>query len=162
LKVSYYRFRGLQNRSLTHIAPFQGKISGPKSTWDRPIDLHAFTLPENQNAMRLALRKGGVLLNDYRALTNQYGAGFSAAAALMQQKTLAEEAWAKLLQIGQKLELEQAAGLLADLGMPPKDLAAIKMAPQPDGMVTKMLPYQRQGLFWMLQAEHPHGELLNL
>ena len=36
-----------------------------------------------------------------------------------------------------------------------KELADIPIAPQPAGLLTNLLPYQLQGLFWMIQAEHP-------
>lgn len=128
-------------------------MSGTKSAYDLPLRLNAFCLPENQNEVRAALSRGGIGLQAYRPLQGTYGPGTSGSAML--QKTMAEEAWAKLLKSGQKLEIEDAAGLLAELGLPTKALSEIKMAPQPEGMTTPLLPYQRQGLFWMMEAEHP-------
>ena len=40
-------------------------------------------------------------------------------------------------------------------GMSIKDLESLPMAKQPELVKTKMLPYQLQGLAWMLNMEHP-------
>jgi hypothetical protein len=40
-------------------------------------------------------------------------------------------------------------------GMSIKDLENLPLAKQPKQVTTKMLPYQLQGLAWMLQMEHP-------
>ncbi|KAI9034439.1 SNF2 family N-terminal domain-containing protein [Hyaloraphidium curvatum] len=128
----------------------EGIVSGHKTQFDLPINLHAFCLPENVAEVSNSLRVGRIALQAFRALQNPNAASSAAA-----QRTLAEEAWAKLLRSGQKIEPESAQELLADLGLPAKDLAKIKMAPQPEHLQTQLLPYQRQGLYWMLEAEHP-------
>ena len=45
--------------------------------------------------------------------------------------------------------------LVEKLGFKEDDLANMSMAEQPRGLLTKLLPYQRQGLRWMLDKESP-------
>jgi SWI/SNF-related matrix-associated actin-dependent regulator of chromatin subfamily A3 len=45
--------------------------------------------------------------------------------------------------------------LVEKLGFKEDDLANMSMAKQPRGVLTKLLPYQRQGLHWMLDKESP-------
>lgn len=126
----------------------EGHISGPKATYDMPIDLHAFCLPEFEKEVIAALKRGNIAPMAYRALQNPSG--------VVMGHNVAEEAWAKLLRSGQKLDPEAAHSILSDLGLPARHLEKLKLAPQPESLLTQLLPYQRQGLFWMLQAEHPH------
>jgi SWI/SNF-related matrix-associated actin-dependent regulator of chromatin subfamily A3 len=67
----------------------------------------------------------------------------------------AEENWRKLLQFGSDLDPKSGQAILDEVGMKEIELANLPEAPMPNGLITELLPYQKQGLGWMLNAEHP-------
>ncbi|KNE54399.1 hypothetical protein AMAG_00371 [Allomyces macrogynus ATCC 38327] len=66
----------------------------------------------------------------------------------------AEEMWQQLLQAG---DYDEGGGrvIMDSIGMKEQELSALPEAPQPTGMMSELLPYQKQGLGWLLNAEHP-------
>ncbi|KNE56052.1 hypothetical protein AMAG_01895 [Allomyces macrogynus ATCC 38327] len=66
----------------------------------------------------------------------------------------AEEMWQQLLQAG---DYDEGGGrvIMDSIGMKEQELSALPEAPQPTGMMSDLLPYQKQGLGWLLNAEHP-------
>ncbi|ORZ38954.1 SNF2 family N-terminal domain-domain-containing protein [Catenaria anguillulae PL171] len=73
----------------------------------------------------------------------------------MTRPIVADEEWQRLLQLGQDLNDQSRSAILDSVGLKEQDLANLREAPQPEGLLTPLLPYQRQGLGWMIQAEHP-------
>ncbi|KAJ3081189.1 transcription termination factor, RNA polymerase II [Rhizoclosmatium hyalinum] len=65
--------------------------------------------------------------------------------------------WEKLLQKGGTMTPQASSELVENLVMSEKDLEKMPEAPQPTNITTKMLPYQKQGLHWMLSCEHPQS-----
>ncbi|KAJ3293783.1 hypothetical protein HDU79_011900 [Rhizoclosmatium sp. JEL0117] len=65
--------------------------------------------------------------------------------------------WEKLLQKGGTMTPQASSELVENLVMSEKDLEKMPEAPQPTNITTKMLPYQKQGLYWMLSCEHPQS-----
>ena len=55
----------------------------------------------------------------------------------------------------QKLNSREMGDLVEKFGAGEEDLAAMPMADFPEKLTTKLLPYQRQALFWLLGKESP-------
>lgn len=63
--------------------------------------------------------------------------------------------WEHLVGASQSFNPREIGEVIQKFGMGEDDLAAYPSAAQPDRLATKMLPYQLQGLAWLLQKEHP-------
>lgn len=63
--------------------------------------------------------------------------------------------WEHLVGTSQSFNPREIGEVVQKFGMGEDDLAAYPSAAQPDRLATKMLPYQLQGLAWLLQGEHP-------
>lgn len=63
--------------------------------------------------------------------------------------------WEHLVNASQAFNPREISEVVQKFGMGEDDLAAYPSAGQPDRLATKMLPYQLQGLAWLLQHEHP-------
>lgn len=63
--------------------------------------------------------------------------------------------WENLVGASQAFNPREIGEVVQKFGMGEDDLAAYPSAAQPDRLATKMLPYQLQGLAWLLQKEHP-------
>ena len=55
----------------------------------------------------------------------------------------------------QKFNPREMGELVEKFGAGEEDLAAMPMADSPEKLTTKLLPYQRQALFWLLEKESP-------
>lgn len=63
--------------------------------------------------------------------------------------------YAHLLQNSIAFDAKKARETSEKFGKSMQDLENLPMATQPDKVMTKMLPYQLQGLAWLVGMEHP-------
>ncbi|KAI9224876.1 SNF2 family N-terminal domain-containing protein [Blastocladiella britannica] len=68
-----------------------------------------------------------------------------------------EEPWQQLLRSSADWTEKSSTAIMDSMvAQATQDLANLPEAPQPPGLISTLLPYQRQGLGWLLEAEHPH------
>lgn len=75
--------------------------------------------------------------------------------------------WEHLVGVSQAFNPREIGEVVQKFGMAEEDLEKYPFARQPERLATKMLPYQLQGLAWLLQKEHPQlprgeGEIVQL
>ncbi|KAJ3329772.1 hypothetical protein HDU93_000786, partial [Gonapodya sp. JEL0774] len=127
----------------------EGTVAGNKGVYEMPLDLSFFSQPENAPRLLNHLRSRGVTLRLIRAPQP------TPSAKPLARATIAEAAWAAMLGKGKKITPENSQEVLGALGLSAQDLSNLPEAPQPASLVTPLLPYQKQGVCWLLQAEHP-------
>lgn len=79
----------------------------------------------------------------------------SLAPGIRMSEELPIPSWEHLVGASQSFTPREIGEVVQKFGMGEDDLAAYPSAAQPDRLATKMLPYQLQGLAWLLQKEHP-------
>jgi SWI/SNF-related matrix-associated actin-dependent regulator of chromatin subfamily A3 len=62
---------------------------------------------------------------------------------------------AEILEASQRIDPRGLKAATEQMGMTEDDLKNMPLAPQPKGIQTEMLPYQRQCLQWLLEHENP-------
>lgn len=79
----------------------------------------------------------------------------SLAPSIQKPEELPVQSWEHLVGVSQAFNPREIGEVVQKFGMGEDDLAKYPSAAQPDRLATKMLPYQLQGLAWLLQKEHP-------
>lgn len=79
----------------------------------------------------------------------------SFASGVQKPEELPIPSWETLVGVSEAFNPREIGEVVQKFGMGEEDLEKIPSAKQPDRLATKMLPYQLQGLAWLLQKEHP-------
>ncbi|KAJ3037581.1 hypothetical protein HDV00_001468 [Rhizophlyctis rosea] len=122
----------------------EGIVIGDRGVYGQALALAVVTTSANQERIRDALKRSRLSLVSAEDLKLQKSAA-----------ALAEEEWQRILRQTESMTPEKSQQVLESLGLTTKDLSKLPEAPQPPGVVTKLLSYQKQGLHWMINAEHP-------
>lgn len=157
---------------------FEGRLTGVIGTFECPIALSAYGPSVTSLAgeeVRERMERDSLALDGYRRRVAEY----DHAALAAERKAAAEEQempilassqlglagnlgqgdgfapTKKLFEASQRIEACQLARASDDYGSDEKLLAAMPKAWQPDGISTKMLPYQLQALKWLIDQENP-------
>ncbi|KAM0328080.1 hypothetical protein ACHAQA_005483 [Verticillium albo-atrum] len=146
----------------------EGLLAGEKAFYDCPIRLRFFgpSDPETRRNVEGALKKDKLLKAtelkqtkaEGEALRNSQGYRNSQSThGLTGQPEQPEEevSLRDLLVASQAVDVRKDADAIKALAMSEDQLAALPMADQPTSLVSQLLPYQRQGLHWMLAKEDP-------
>ncbi|KAI9183819.1 hypothetical protein H9P43_002871 [Blastocladiella emersonii ATCC 22665] len=129
---------------------------------------HLIHLNERLRTLQTVLHQHGIPVDMATARPGHPNGDISAAMAVVMARNggaggrggaaggpSAEDQWRALLQQGSDFDNKSSQAILDNVGMKEQELASLPQAPQPEGLLTDLLPYQKQGLGWMLNAEHP-------
>ena len=72
-----------------------------------------------------------------------------------QELLLPQVSWGDIVSGSDVFNPREVSAVVQKFGMGEEDLQKLPAAKQPSNLVTMMLPYQLQGLAWLLQREHP-------
>jgi SWI/SNF-related matrix-associated actin-dependent regulator of chromatin subfamily A3 len=100
-----------------------------------------------KNARAMALGKAA---QQWQQNENPMYANLSSATGLGENESLEE-----LLQQSSYFNPREIGKVVESFGQKEADLEKMPMAPSPAGLSTELLPYQRQGLAWMINRESP-------
>lgn len=145
-------------------------MTGEKQFYDCPVQLHIYG-PSNQEqraSIEESLKKDKILkatqLKKTKAeaealrkvrlglISSQTSIGLGEEADPSQLSAAAME---ELLKQSEAIDLRRDADAMKKLAMNEDELAKLPMADQPAALLSTLLPYQRQGLAWMLAKENP-------
>lgn len=151
----------------------EGVIAGVKGSFDCPILLKVFG-PGESNARaalearlksdRVPLKKRGAAapkkpvqnLPPPRKQTGYSGSSQpSGSQGSSQPELVPELSIQDFVQNSERFNPREAAKIVEAWGAGEDALAKMPMADQPEGLKSTLLPYQRQGLAWMLEKENP-------
>ncbi|KAJ3278488.1 hypothetical protein HK104_002295 [Borealophlyctis nickersoniae] len=124
----------------------EGTVTGDRGQFGQRIALSVIAAPDVKDQITTALARGRLVLEPPQAPKMK---GKAASAAFV------EAEWQRVLASGQSFTPERSQQVLEKLGISAKDLSLLPEASQPQGIVTPLLKYQKQGLRWMISAEHP-------
>ncbi|KAI0484644.1 hypothetical protein GGR56DRAFT_614726 [Xylariaceae sp. FL0804] len=151
----------------------EGVLNGHKGPFDCPIRLYFYGLSNSSIRLELErklkadkLLKATELKNTRkeaearRAVAQSLKGDGSAPIDLTcspraSQQAEAEEPIPDILGNSEESNLREVAGALDSLALDEATLSSLPMATQPDCVVTKLLPYQLQGLAWLTAKEAP-------
>lgn len=151
----------------------EGVISGEKGSFDCPILLKVFgpgesnartALEARLKASKVALKKRGAAppkrpiqnLAPPRSQTGYSGSSQpSSSQASSQPELIPELSIQDFAQNSERFNPREAAKIVEAWGAGEDALEKMPMANQPEGLKSTLLPYQRQGLAWMLEKENP-------
>ncbi|CAG8482035.1 6832_t:CDS:10, partial [Cetraspora pellucida] len=129
----------------------EATILGNRGTYSIPLQLHVYGLPQAQESISSSLKKRGITVESPKQ-PRQTKKSIAEAAASM---AMFDEAWRDLVGKGQEISMKKKQEAFEKIGISIEDLEKLPEAPQPDALLTKLLPYQKQGLGWMFSHEHP-------
>jgi SWI/SNF-related matrix-associated actin-dependent regulator of chromatin subfamily A3 len=151
----------------------EGTIAGEKGFYDCPILLKIFG-PGEPNARaalearlksdKVPLKKRGAAapkkpvqnLPPPRKQTGYSGSSQpSSSQASSQPELIPELSIQDFVQNSERFNPREAAKIVEAWGAGEDALAKMPMADQPEGLKSTLLPYQRQGLAWMMEKENP-------
>ncbi|CAG8683349.1 15832_t:CDS:2, partial [Racocetra fulgida] len=112
------------------------------------VDLDAYR--EELQSISSSLKKRGVAVESPKQPRQTKKSRAEAAA-----RATFDEAWRDLVGRGQEISMKKKQEAFEKIGISIADLEKLPEAPQPDALLTNLLPYQKQGLGWMLSHEHP-------
>lgn len=116
----------------------------------------AAAVKEKAKRARANRSRGGGPSTGHRDLEIDFGEGGDFVGSLAPGAPKPEvPSWEHLVSASQAFNPREIGEVVQKFGMGEDDLAAYPSAGQPDRLATKMLPYQLQGLAWLLQKEHP-------
>ncbi|KAL1918032.1 uncharacterized protein VTP21DRAFT_3298 [Calcarisporiella thermophila] len=124
----------------------EGIVSGRARTYDIPLLLTFYASPHDIPNVKRVLAMQGI------------DVGLPKPTIKMGRQSLPvkmDESWGELMAATQKLDQKRSQQLLDKIGISVKDLAKLQKASQPENLRTKLLPFQLQGLQWLLDHEHP-------
>lgn len=149
----------------------EGVIAGEKATFDCPILLKVFgpaepvartELEAKMKADRLPLKKRGAAAPKKPTQTvaqprkNQgYHSSQSSQPSSSQTVPEPEINIQHFVENSERFRPRDVEKLVEEWGVGEDALSKMPMADQPEGLVSTLLPYQRQGLAWMLAHENP-------
>ncbi|CAG8521499.1 4910_t:CDS:10 [Dentiscutata erythropus] len=128
----------------------EATIIGNRGTYSIPLQLHVFGLPQKQETISKTLKKRGILIESPKE-PRQTKKSLAEAAS----RAEFDETWRDLVGRGQQIGLKKKQEAFEKIGISIEDLEKLPEAPQPEALLTRLLPYQKQGLGWMLSHEHP-------
>lgn len=115
----------------------EGTITRQKGAFQAPMDVTVLGDPTQQEEISNHLKRAGINL------------------ILAKQQTQPSPEWKELLDKSARISFARAQSAFQSLGRLEKDLAALPASEQPPSILTPLLPYQKQGLHWMMQREQP-------
>ncbi|TAQ88339.1 hypothetical protein B7494_g3355 [Chlorociboria aeruginascens] len=146
----------------------EGNLSGEKGYYDCPIHLKVFgpVAPEALQVLEDRMKSNHVPIKKPRASkpskkvplppTGRRELGFqSSQPAGSRQASQPELDLQYFVNNAQSFRPRDIEKLAEQWGVPEETLANMPMADQPKGLALALLPYQRQGLAWMLLQEDP-------
>lgn len=155
----------------------EGKLAGEKGPYDCPITLKLYgtseptarlSLEERIKSDRISVikqkkpvppRKKVEIAATGRKTLGFQGSQNSSLAASSSQSAPAPELTGpsinELIDASQSIKPRDMETLVEQWGSPEDTLASLPMAPQPERLQAKLLPYQLQGLAWMMSMENP-------
>ncbi|CAG8588404.1 11258_t:CDS:10, partial [Gigaspora rosea] len=104
----------------------EATIIGNGGVYQTPLQLHVYGLSQAQESISNSLKR-----------------------------PVFDEAWRDLVGRGQEVGVKKKQEAFEKIGISIADLEKLPEAPQPEALLTRLLPYQKQGLGWMLSHEHP-------
>ncbi|CAG8747581.1 26682_t:CDS:10, partial [Racocetra persica] len=125
-------------------------IIGNRGTYSIPLQLHVYGSPNSQESISSSLKKRGIAVESPKQPRQTKKSRAEAAA-----RATFDEAWRDLVGRGQEISMKKKQEAFEKIGISIEDLEKLPEAPQPDALLTNLLPYQKQGLGWMLSHEHP-------
>jgi SWI/SNF-related matrix-associated actin-dependent regulator of chromatin subfamily A3 len=149
----------------------EGTVAGEKGSWDCPIILKVFgpaelvaraELEAKMKADRLPLKKRGAAApkkpvqpvaptrKNQRYQSSQNSQPSSSQAAPEPELDLQH-----FVEHSERFRPRDVEKLVEEWGVGEDALSKMPLADQPEGLISTLLPYQRQGLAWMLTQETP-------
>ncbi|KAK2624421.1 hypothetical protein QTJ16_006371 [Diplocarpon rosae] len=147
----------------------EGILAGEKGQWDCPIRLRVFgpadpaarkKLEDDMKAQRVPIKKQSIAAPKKPSTPvpppQRSQMGFqSSQGSSSQPEAVPEANMQHLIEISERFNPRDAERLVEAWGQGEDALSKMPMAEQPSDLVSTLLPYQRQGLAWMLQKENP-------
>ncbi|KAF8858265.1 hypothetical protein BDZ45DRAFT_674055 [Acephala macrosclerotiorum] len=148
----------------------EGILTGEKGSWDCPIRLRIFgpsepaaraQLEAQMKAKYLPIRKRGVAAPKVPKSAvpppprRQMGYQSSSQASSSQPEPVPELDLSHFVENSERFRPRDAEKIVEAWGLGEDALSKIPMAEQPERLSSTLLPYQRQGLAWLLEKENP-------
>ncbi|CAG8662573.1 41579_t:CDS:10, partial [Gigaspora margarita] len=127
----------------------EATITG-NGVYSAPLQLHVYGLSQAQESISNSLKRRGITFEPPKQ-TRQTKKSRAEAAS----RAVFDEAWRDLVGRGQEVGVKKKQEAFEKIGISIADLEKLPEAPQPEALLTRLLPYQKQGLGWMLSQEHP-------
>jgi len=125
----------------------EGLCVGERKMFDMPIELSLICPTIYSEEVKAYLSRYHIVNPNEKANKAREGE--------MRERMRVNEAWAAMLREGNAMAPERRNEFMDQLGADVKELAKIQEADQPIGLKTKLLKYQRQGVYWLNHAENP-------
>ncbi|KAL5325706.1 hypothetical protein ACEPPN_006836 [Leptodophora sp. 'Broadleaf-Isolate-01'] len=147
----------------------EGILAGEKGHWDCPIRLRVFgpgdpaarkLLEDNLKAKRVPIKKQGIAAPKKPTTAvpppKRQQMGFqSSQASSSQAEPEPEIDIQHFVAHSERFKPRDVEKLVEAWGQGEDALSKMPMAEQPEDLISTLLPYQRQGLAWMLEKENP-------
>ncbi|KAG4435021.1 hypothetical protein IFR05_009510 [Cadophora sp. M221] len=147
----------------------EGILTGEKGQWDCPIRLRVFgpgdaaarkLLEDNMKAQRVPIKKQGIAAPKKPTMPvpppKRQQMGFQSSQASSSQAEPKPEIDIKhFVAHSECFKPRDVEKLVEAWGQGEDALSKMPMAEQPEDLISTLLPYQRQGLAWMLEKENP-------
>ncbi|KUJ16374.1 putative SWI/SNF-related matrix-associated actin-dependent regulator of chromatin subfamily A member 3-like 1 [Mollisia scopiformis] len=148
----------------------EGILTGEKGSFDCPIRLRVFgpsepvaraQLEAEMKAKRMPIKKQGVAAPKVPKAAvpppqrKQMGYQSSSQASSSQPEPVPEVDISHFVENSERFRPRDAEKIVEAWGLGEDALSKMPMADQPEGLSSTLLPYQRQGLAWMLEKENP-------
>ncbi|KAE8448579.1 hypothetical protein EG329_009004 [Mollisiaceae sp. DMI_Dod_QoI] len=145
-------------------------LSGEKAYYDCPIRLRVFgpaepaaraRLEAELKAKKMPLKKQGVAAPKQPKTAvrppprKQLGYQSSSQASSSQPEPVPEIDISHFVQNSERFRPRDAEKIVEAWGLGEDALSKMPMADQPEGLYSTLLPYQRQGVAWMIEKENP-------
>lgn len=135
----------------------EGVVQGNRGVYKIPLWVEVYGMTARKNAVVGELSRRGVFLEATPTeSTNQKRKRDEDLARRNQlQKQRADGSWQEVLSSTRTYNPDSVEQVTEKFGTSIVDLIGLPRAVQPERIKTKMLPYQLQGLGWLLQKENP-------
>ncbi|CZT42223.1 related to helicase-like transcription factor [Rhynchosporium secalis] len=147
----------------------EGILSGEKGQWDCPIRLRVYgpadpaarkLLEDDMRAKRVPIKKQGIAAPKTPGAAvlppKRKEMGFQSSQGSSSQAELEPEIDIQhFVANSERFKPRDVEKLVEAWGQGEDALSKMPMAKQPDGLISTLLPYQLQGLAWMLEKENP-------
>ncbi|KAF0472323.1 SNF2 family helicase [Gigaspora margarita] len=127
----------------------EATITG-NGVYSAPLQLHVYGLSQAQESISNSLKRRGITFEPPKQPRQTKKSRAEAAS-----RAVFDEAWRDLVGRGQEVGVKKKQEAFEKIGISIADLEKLPEAPQPEALLTRLLPYQKQGLGWMLSHEHP-------
>ncbi|KAJ3328022.1 hypothetical protein HDU76_010727 [Blyttiomyces sp. JEL0837] len=124
----------------------EGVVTGPRGQYDLPLMLCFYTTVANRALVLAHFERHGFDMAGQRPVV-------PAPAAPRRNQAL--EAWESILGRSTAVMPQSSSQIVEQFAMSLERMGEMKEGPQPANLITKLLPYQRQGLHWLMTSEHP-------